>query len=137
MKKSSYKMLGVLALAFFFLISLAGCEKKAQDSDFQIFYMNESKTGVVPKAYALEASDAEGQIREVIEQFQTDSKDVEYGRLFPKEVVIERYEFSDSMLKIYFNKEYSSMDPVREVLCRGGIVPVSYTHLTLPTNREV
>ena len=122
MKKSRYKILGILALVFVFLMSLTGCENKAPESDFQIFYMNESKTGMVPRAYELEASDTDGRIQEIIEQFQTDSKDVEYGRLFPKEVMIERYEYSDTMLKLYFNKAYGDMDPVMEVLCRGGIV---------------
>lgn len=50
------------------------------------------------------------------------SKEVDYVNLFPQDVRIEKYELDDKVLKLYFNKAYEKMDPVEEVLCRGGIV---------------
>ena len=70
----------------------------------------------------MESSGTENQIREIIDQLSEKSKEVDYVNLFPQDVRIEKYQLDDKVLKLYFNKAYEKMDPVEEVLCRGGIV---------------
>ena len=109
----------ILAAAFFLV---SGCgEEKNNTSEFHVFYLNEEKNSLVPKAYELKENDTENKIREIIQCLEADSQDVEYTKLFSKDVKIETYEYEDHMLKLYFSKEYSDMKPVEEILCRGGI----------------
>ncbi|MCU6763419.1 Spore germination protein [uncultured Roseburia sp.] len=109
----------ILAAAF---MPVFGCgEETGSASAFHIFYLNENKNSLVPKAYELKSDDTEGKIQEIIKRLEADSQDVEYTRLFSDDIKIEKYEYEDHMLKLYFNKKYSEMKPVEEILCRGGI----------------
>lgn len=114
------KML-VLFLTVIALFVLAGCGAGSK-SGFQIYYLTEDGTGLVGRSYEMESSGTENQIREIIDQLSEKSKEVDYVNLFPQDVRIEKYELDDKVLKLYFNKAYEKMDPVEEVLCRGGIV---------------
>lgn len=114
------KML-VLFLTVIALFVLAGCGAGSK-SGFQIYYLTEDGTGLVGRSYEMESSGTENQIREIIDQLSEKSKEVDYVNLFPQDVRIEKYQLDDKVLKLYFNKAYEKMDPVEEVLCRGGIV---------------
>lgn len=114
------KML-VLFLTVIALFVLAGCGAGSK-SGFQIYYLTEDGTGLVGRSYEMESSGTKNQIREIIDQLSEKSKEVDYVNLFPQDVRIEKYQLDDKVLKLYFNKAYEKMDPVEEVLCRGGIV---------------
>ena len=114
------KML-VLFLTVIAMFVLAGCGAGSK-SGFQIYYLTEDGTGLVGRSYEMESSGTENQIREIIDQLSEKSKEVDYVNLFPQDVRIEKYQLDDKVLKLYFNKAYEKMDPVEEVLCRGGIV---------------
>ena len=111
----------VLFLTVIALFVLAGCGAGSK-SGFQIYYLTEDGTGLVGRSYEMESSGTENQIREIIDQLSEKSKEVDYVNLFPQDVRIEKYQLDDKVLKLYFNKAYEKMDPVEEVLCRGGIV---------------
>ena len=51
-----------------------------------------------------------------------DSDDVEYQKIFPDNVKIVRYEYTDHQLYLYFNKAYGDIPAPEEVLCRGAVV---------------
>ena len=114
------KML-VLFLTVIALFVLAGCGAGSK-SGFQIYYLTEDGTGLVGRSYEMESSGTKNQIQKIIDQLSEKSKEVDYVNLFPQDVRIEKYELDDKVLKLYFNKAYEKMDPVEEVLCRGGIV---------------
>lgn len=112
----------VLCMAVLGLLGLFGCNRDSGEDGFQIYYLNQDSTALVGKDYEMESSDINDQIQEMKDQLSEESKDVDYVNLFSQDVKIEKYELQDKVLKLYFNKAYSKMDPVEEVLCRGGIV---------------
>ena len=61
------------------------------------------------------------------------SKITDAGHLLVKRGITQ-----DNIQKIKINLQQSIQDPdIDVVISTGGTGPVSYTHLTLPTNREV
>ena len=121
-KRTKAGKLFVLCLAVLCLFGLYSCGRHRSDDGFQIYYLNEDGTELVGKDYELESSETDGQVQEIIDQLSKESKDVDYGNLFSRDVQIQKYELQDQVLRLYFNKAYTKMDPVEEVLCRGGIV---------------
>ena len=102
---------------------LTGCKKeKAESSGYSMYYLNKQRTKIVNKPYDPSSTDTEGLIEEFITQMSEKTDDVDYQQIFPDKVKIERYEYTDHQLYLYFNKEYGNIDAPEEVLCRGAIV---------------
>lgn len=102
---------------------ISGCrEKGKEDSKYFLYYLNKQKTKIVSMAYEASAEGEEALIGEFIDKISEETGNVEYRKVFPDNVKIERYEYSDHQLYLYFNKAYGQMDPAEEVLCRGAIV---------------
>lgn len=114
-------------ILLFVLISmgsmLTACKKeKAESSGYSMYYLNKQRTKIVNKPYDPSATDTEGLIEEFITQMSEKTDDVDYQQILPDKVEIERYEYTDHQLYLYFNKEYGKIAPLEEVLCRGAIV---------------
>lgn len=114
-------------ICFFFLLAavclISGCRKEEkEDSKYFLFYLNKQKTKIVSVAYEPSATDGEALIGEFIDKISEETGSVEYRKVFPENVKIERYEYTDHQLYLYFNKAYGQMSPAEEVLCRGAIV---------------
>lgn len=122
--RKKYMQWGILFSLFLLAACIfCGCGKgEAEDSKYSLFYLNKQKTKIVRVAYEPEAQDTEGLIREFIEKISEESQSVDYRRVFPDNVKIERYEYTDHQLSLYFNKAYVDMSAPEEVLCRGAIV---------------
>lgn len=112
---------------FVFLLAalciVPGCKKeKNEDSGYFMYYLNKQKTKIVSVEYEPSATEEDALIAEFIDKISEETGSVEYQKVFPEEVKIERYEYTDHQLYLYFNKAYGQMDPAVEVLCRGAIV---------------
>lgn len=119
-----WKQSGIFLLIMLLtLAGLAGCNsKKETNTGYTMFYLNKQKTKIVSKSYDPDASDTVGLIEEFIDQMSKSTDDVDYQKLFPDDVQIERYEYTDHQLYLYFNKAYSEIPATQEVLCRGAVV---------------
>ena len=115
-------------LFFLLLLTISGsvgCGKASEkDSDYQIYYLNKESTKIVSEPYELtaKAEDTKAVIDELLLQLSTDTDDVERIKPIPTGVEVVRYEFEETLLTIYFNDAYSSMDRISEALTRAAIV---------------
>ncbi len=120
-----------LCLCLIFLAGIlpAGCGRKAEGTDLEaydyyVYYLNQDRVEIVPLGYEPEAGqdDPKALASELMEQITSGTDQVEYQKVFPESVSLERYEFTGDLLQLYFNGAYSEMSPEEEVLCRGAIV---------------
>lgn len=125
MRLKKTKICGIYALCtvLVFSILFSGCGKKnAGETETGLFYLNQEKTRIVKEEYEPEAEDTEGLIEEYLGKISEETGSVDYRKVFPDKVKIERYEFEKNQLYLYFNKAYQEMTASEEVLCRGAIV---------------
>ena len=102
-----------------------GCGKESEkDSDYQIYYLIKESTRIISLPYELSAKedDTKAVIDELLLQLAADTDDVERTKPIPTGVEVVRYEFEETLLTIYFNDAYSSMDRICEVLTRAAVV---------------
>ena len=91
----------ILFLVFLFLFSgiAAGCGKyKSENTGYALFYLNKQREKIVSKPYDPESTDTDALIKEYITRMSEDSDDVEYQKIFPDNVKIVRYEYTDHQL---------------------------------------
>ncbi|MEI3340564.1 MAG: GerMN domain-containing protein [Eubacterium sp.] len=123
MKKTKKCGIYALCTVLVFSILFSGCGKKnAGETETGLFYLNQEKTRIVKEEYEPEAEDTEGLIEEFLSKISEETGSVDYRKVFPDKVKIERYEFEKNQLYLYFNKAYQEMTASEEVLCRGAIV---------------
>ncbi len=124
-KKSVRRFLFLIITTVLFLTGMAGCgEKETEESDYYIYYLNQDVTGLEMVAYEPEAesNDTEGLIEEFLYLIDEGTERVEYQKLYPDQVELERYEYSENHLDLYFNAAYSDMSVVQEALSREAVV---------------
>ena len=113
-----------LCLVSLFGMLFAGCGKgNGENYDYYIYYLNQDKTSVASLGYEREAEpeDTEAMIEEFLEQIENGTDRVEYQKVYPESVSLERYEYTEKQLYLYFNSAYSEMSAEQEILCRGAI----------------
>ncbi|MCD8216859.1 MAG: GerMN domain-containing protein [Clostridiales bacterium] len=124
-KKRVRRFLLIFTAAAMFLAGMTGCgEKKTEESDYYIYYMNQDMTGLEMVVYEPEADtdDTERLLEEFLDLIDEGTERVEYQKLYPDEVELEQYEYSDNHLNLYFSKAYSEMSVIQEALSREAVV---------------
>ena len=114
----------------FFLLFLAlsgsmGCGKESnEESGFCVYYLNKESTKIVSAPYELTSKkeDTNAVIDELLEQLKADTGDVEMVKPIPDGVEVTGYNLEETLLTLYFNDAYSSMDGIKEVLTRAAVV---------------
>lgn len=115
-------------LLLMLLLIAAGCvgcgEKQEEDSEYHVYYLNKESTRITEKAYDLQAEpgDTKSMIDEFLTQLETDSGEVDYRKPIPNDVEVTSYILEGTLLTLYFNNNYSSMDKIEEALSRAAIV---------------
>lgn len=129
MKRWIYGLLLLLALA-----ALTGCRRKDVNGEteagtYEIYYLNSSMTRMEPQEYTMppkpegEAmSDMDWKITCLLEQLRTVPKDLDRQSAVPEKVGFERYKLEETVLSLYFDNNYTMMNPTREILCRASLV---------------
>ncbi|MCD8365752.1 MAG: GerMN domain-containing protein [Clostridiales bacterium] len=124
-KKSMRRFLLIFAAAALLLSGTAGCSSdKSEESDYYVYYLNQDMTGLEMVAYEPEADegDTEGLIEEFLDLIDEGTERVEYQKLYPDQVDLERYVYGENHLELYFNAAYSEISEVQEVLSREAVV---------------
>lgn len=100
----------------------SGTTEKGQD--YYIYYLNKNITKIeeVPCDLESKPEDTKGMIDELIGKMQEDSGDVDYRKVIPDDVRVDSYILEGTLLSLYFNKAYQTMNPVQETLSRAAIV---------------
>ncbi len=112
------------------LLLLSGCGKIPGQADptqegeqvYQIYYLNSSGTRMAAQEYRTQTESAETLIRELMEQFLNVPPDVDCQTALSGKAEYLGYKQEDSVLYLYFDNNYTSMKPDREILCRAALV---------------
>ena len=119
MRKMMFAVLFLLALA------LAGCGKDEKPAalgeyEYNIFYLGNTKTKLVPQVYEASSSEMDGLIRELLTKLNDPPEDQDCQTAMIAEV--QRFAKEDQVLYLYFGREYAAAGADREILCRAALV---------------
>ena len=113
----------IIFLLMLSLLAACGQEKKEEETEFQVYYLNKEETEVVSLSYAPKTApaDKEALIDELLSVMAIQPDQVGYHP------VILGYQVKDcivreSQVTLNFSKEYEMQDFTREVLSRAAIV---------------
>lgn len=121
-------------ICFLFLclmaLSLTGCSAKdtedqepgPEDGVYQIYYLNSALTKLVPQPYETENTDPEKLVSELVDQIISVPQDVDCQVALPEKVGFISYRLEQMVLYLYFDNNYTSIKPTREILCRAALV---------------
>lgn len=107
-------------------ILLAGCGKSQAPAEsepgvYQIYYLNPSMTRLVAQEYRTESVDSAALIEELMQQFLHVPAEVDCQAALSDKVTYQGYKKEDIVLYLYFDNNYTSMQPTREILCRAAL----------------
>lgn len=100
---------------------MADEEKPLEEGEYLVYYLDSSTTRLAPQPYRPQAKDADGIIAELMEQFQEVPADVDSQPALSDKVVFQKFTRKDQVLYLYFDANYNSMKPEREILCRAAL----------------
>lgn len=103
---------------------LAGCgseQEQAGGETVSVYYINKAETKVTAVSYALESTEKEAQVEEVIEALKENP--VELSLRTPVNgYEIKGWEITDTQLILDLSEEYKRIQPTTEVLIRAALV---------------
>lgn len=115
-----------LAALILLVLGIAGCQKTGEETvdgakTYQIYYLNPSASRLVARDYQTETTDQDFLIQELMEQFLHIPADLDAQVALSDKVVYQGYKKEDVVLYLYFDNNYTSMKPYREILCRAAL----------------
>lgn len=116
------KCLTALCLILCLLSLLTACGRESGHTDFYLYYLNMNYTGIVPVEYDMEATDAQGQIREAIRMLSSETRSVDYMKTIPDAVEVEDFRLDNGTLAVYFDVNYAQLETYTEVMVRAAVV---------------
>ena len=122
----SMKKLLMFGLGGLLLLLIIGCGEKSQEvttvSTTMRYYLDVEKSKLIGEEYALDAHTLTGAISEMRAGINGQEGDSKKLPLLPANVIIRSAELNGDTLWVNFSAEYYSMEAVREILVRAGIV---------------
>lgn len=117
-----YKRLIILLLC---LLLVAGCGRGPGGNTGrtkQIFYLNNEETCVKMQSYDMQATDAEGQLEELVEQLKLTPAKLEYKTPLNMGFELLSYSLEGEKLYLDVSEEYRNLSATTEVLVRAALV---------------
>ena len=124
-QSSGAKNLLLLALLLSVLL-LAGCQKREKpledgESEYQIYYMNQAVTRLIAQPYRTKTTDTDALIGELMENLLHVPADLEAQVVLSDKVVYQGCRKDDTVLYLFFDNNYTSMNACQEILCRAAL----------------
>lgn len=123
------KTVRLLAAAVFLAALCTGCKGKQKEGDeafgqgeYQIYYLDASGLKLSPCSYETDTEDTEQLLGELAGQLLAPPADTEYQPVLTEKTQLLGMKKNDNVLYLDFSKEYNSMEPIREILCRAAFV---------------
>lgn len=115
-----------MLLLLMVMLLLSGCGKKSDpigsgENSYQIYYLNTTMTKLDPRTYQTDTEDTELLVRELMGQFLQVPADVDCQLPLSDKTEYQGYRLDAPVLYLYFDANYTSMKPEREVLCRAAL----------------
>lgn len=101
-------------------VAFSGCGKKATESKYKIYYVNEEQGEVLAESFVPSEETTQTMLEEMTEKLN--KKNAEGHTLLPENIEIQSCVDDDGMIRVDFNQEYHDLNPVDEVLLRASIV---------------
>ena len=130
-KRKIHKMdfcvrIGLLLVLLAACVLLAGCRKQETplqegETEYQIYYMNQSVTKLIPHSYRTKTTDTEGLVGELMESMLHVPADLEAQAVLSDKVVYQGCRRDDNVLYLFFDNNYTSMNACQEILCRAAL----------------
>lgn len=126
MRRKWIQSMVLLAMICLLMLSAAGCRGRVRpleegESAYQIYYLNSAMTKLSPQEYRTKTTDTDLLIQELMRAFQNVPSDLDSQAALSDKVVYQGYKKEDIVLYLYFDNNYTSMKPTREVLCRAAL----------------
>ena len=119
-KRKIHKMdfcvrIGLLLVLLAACVLLAGCRKQETplqegETEYQIYYMNQSVTKLIPHSYRTKTTDTEGLVGELMESMLHVPADLEAQAVLSDKVVYQGCRRDDNVLYLFFDNNYTSMN---------------------------
>jgi len=119
--KLHYKY-GILLILSMYLLCACGSTKEGKDVKYSMYFINEEENALLPKPYTPSEKSAEEIIEEMIGFMQKPVEEIGYTQLLPSDVEVLSYEIENQKLIVNFNRAYTDMSDIREILVRAGAV---------------
>lgn len=122
-KKRKFFWLGSLLTGMLILLCACGSGGTGgKGTAYQIYYVNNEETKIVPKEYRSETTDEEFLLEELLEQLAMISERLEYETPLAKEFTLMGHTLDNGLLTLDFDERYRDLRGTREVLVRASIV---------------
>lgn len=120
--KRVYTLILILLLG----AALSGCKRnepvpETGEGIYQVYYLNSSRTRLMPVAYETQTTTPETLIGELAGQMLAAPQDPDYQAILGEKVLLLDIKKDGNVLYLNFNKDYASMKPTREILCRAAL----------------
>lgn len=122
-KKRKFFCLGSLLAGMLILLCACGSGGTVgKGTAYQIYYVNNEETKIVPKEYRSETTDEDFLLEELLEQLAMISERLEYETPLAKEFTLMGHTLDNGLLTLDFDERYRDLRGTREVLVRASIV---------------
>lgn len=122
-KKRNFIWLGILMTGMLALFCACGSGENGQKGTaYQIYYVNNEETKIIPREYRSETTDEESLLKELLEQLAMISERLEYETPLAKEFTLTGHTLDNGLLTLDFDERYKDLRGTREVLVRASIV---------------
>ncbi len=118
-----------LLLAVLPVSALSGCNSESSKSDpetFMVYYTNQEADDIIYREQKIKGADKMDQVALIEEllnlMFTQDEEDTTYYTVCPEEVKFPGINVKDGLVTLDFNKAYTSMSNVREIIFRASVV---------------
>ena len=124
--KHIWKVFLLLAAVLLFGGLISGCRKKEmpaqpEEGIYRIYYLNSTRTRLTSVEYKTETTDQEMILGELAGQILTAPDNPDYQAVLGENVDLLDISREENVLRLNFSKEYGSMKPTREVICRAAL----------------
>ncbi len=110
----------VLVLCFS-VLAVTGCDEE-QNEGYNIYYKNEDGNMLVSAGYNTETTATLKLAEEFVDKLRNVGDKKEYVSIFPDELKVEKIEYKEPIISIYFDSAYNEMTSEAELMLRAGLV---------------
>lgn len=115
-------LMGLLLL----ICMVMGCSKKQQEvrpeeGVYKIYYLNASKTRLVPQDYKTDTTNPDVLIEELMHELRNVPNNVDSQPALSEKVGFLGFKREQMVLYLYFDNTYTGMKSTREILCRASL----------------
>lgn len=117
---------GLLLAALLLAVGLMGCGRQQEllsedEHTYQVYYLNSSMTRLVEREYRTKTVDTKFLVEELMESLMNVPADLEAQVALSEKVVYQGCRKEGMVLYLFFDNNYTSMKPYREILSRAAL----------------